>query len=245
MTSRKHKHRKPALVSAARAVDPSSGVQVAKDEVHSLPVAEWPSADQVAWAAACRAGQLLRRGGAASHLKPITQNDLARRYGYFLDCLSRNGRLNLSAEAGAHTTAANIQLYLAEIKERLSSVTIYGSIYKMRRLTQLVAPGLDLFWLTEIENDLALVMEPRSKLDRLVQAEVLVEAGLSLMTQAHSVSKAPALTRATWFRNGLMIALLATCPIRLKNFCALELDRTFVSIKGTWWIVRASCRERV
>jgi len=151
--------------------------------------------------------------------------------------LSRNGRLNPSAEAGSHTTPSNIELYLAEIKERLNSVTIYGSIYKIRRLTQLVAPALDLAWLTDIENDLALVMEPRSKLDRLVQAEVLVEAGLALMTEADSVSKAPPLTRATWFRNGLMIAVLATCPIRLKNFFALELGRTFLSIKGTWWIV--------
>jgi integrase len=37
--------------------------------------------------------------------------------------------------------------------------------------------------------------------------------------------------------NGLMVALLALCPIRLKNFVALEIGRSFVQIHGTWWIV--------
>jgi hypothetical protein len=31
------------------------------------------------------------------------------------------------------------------------------------------------------------------------------------------------------FRDGLLIALLAYCPIRLKNFAALEIGRSFVN----------------
>jgi hypothetical protein len=38
--------------------------------------------------------------------------------------------------------------------------------------------------------------------------------------------------RAKGVRNGLMIAILALCPIRLKNFAALELGRTFLDING-------------
>jgi integrase len=34
-----------------------------------------------------------------------------------------------------------------------------------------------------------------------------------------------------------MVALLALCPIRRKNFAALEIGRTFVKIKDEWWIV--------
>jgi hypothetical protein len=33
------------------------------------------------------------------------------------------------------------------------------------------------------------------------------------------------------------IALLALCPIRLKNFVALEIGRTFVDVNDKWWIV--------
>ena len=37
-------------------------------------------------------------------------------------------------------------------------------------------------------------------------------------------------------RNGLIIALLAVCPIRIKNYAALEIGTTFREEQGIWWI---------
>jgi integrase len=37
-----------------------------------------------------------------------------------------------------------------------------------------------------------------------------------------------------------MIALLAFCPIRLKNYAALEIGQTFKEIHGTWWVALPS-----
>jgi integrase len=37
-----------------------------------------------------------------------------------------------------------------------------------------------------------------------------------------------------------MIALLAFCPIRLKNFAALEIGHTFKEVHGRWWITLPS-----
>jgi integrase len=34
-----------------------------------------------------------------------------------------------------------------------------------------------------------------------------------------------------------MVALLALCPIRLKNFAALEIGTSFRLVNGRWWIV--------
>ena len=76
-----------------------------KPIVRSLPLNLWPAADKIAWDAACRPAERLKRGGAAGHLKPVTRNDLAQRYGYFLDFLARSHRLNPKAAAGAHVTA--------------------------------------------------------------------------------------------------------------------------------------------
>ena len=45
------------------------------------------------------------------------------------------------------------------------------------------------------------------------------------------------LARACQLEMGWMVALLALCPIRLKNFVALEIGHSFVQIQGTWWIV--------
>jgi hypothetical protein len=68
--------------------------------IRFFPKGLWPLADRTAWEAACRPGVRLTRGGAACHLRAVTQNDLAKRYGYFLDFISRSRRLDPEAEAG-------------------------------------------------------------------------------------------------------------------------------------------------
>ena len=45
-------------------------------------------------------------------------------------------------------------------------------------------------------------------------------------------------------RNGLMVAVLAMHPIRLKNFAALEIGRSLVEIKGSWWIVLSASETK-
>ena len=201
-------------------------------------------ADRTAWAAACRPGMRLTRGGAASHLRAVTQNDLAKRYGYFLDFVSRSRRLDRGAKAGAHVTLENVEQYVEELKKRVRSVTVYGSIQKLRRITQLIAPEYELAWLLEIERELFSQMRPRSKWDRVVLAEVIIEAGLTLIAEAELPGKLPKLTRARMVRNGLMLALLAHNPIRLKNFSALEIGRSFIKIDEIWWILLAASETK-
>ena len=203
----------------------------------SLPLSRWPAADRVAWEAACQRGERLRRGGGASHMKSVTQEDLANRYGLFLDFLQRMGRLDTLPSAGAQVTPQHVQGFADELQQRVSSVTLHGSIHKLRRATEIIAPDHDVSWLKELEKDLDLVKQPRSKMHRLVLAETLVEAGLTLMTEAEAAEHRTHPWRATAFRNGLMIALLACCPVRLKNFAALKIGESLVRVKGSWWIV--------
>ena len=183
----------------------------------------------------------LKRGGAASPLKDVTRRDLARRYGYFLDYVERSEGVDRNAEAAGYVTLDRVVCFLAELRARVRSVTAYATIYKVRRTAQLLAPGRDFTWLSEIENDLALMMQPKSKFDRLVYNHVLLEAGMTLMAEADSSTWRSALARARQFRNGLMVAVLAVHMIRLKNFAALEIGCSLKKINNAWWIVlRAS-----
>jgi site-specific recombinase XerD len=211
--------------------------------VHSLPEERWPAAERAAWDEARRPSVRLQRGGSASHLRAVVQNDLGKRNGLFLESVARAGRLDMNAPAGAHVTPENVEAYVAEMKSRVSSVTVYGSIQKLRRFVQLIAPDRDLGWLIEIERQLYSERRPRPKWDRVVTTDVLVDAGLTLMAEAE-IAKRPELTRARMFRNGLMVALLAYCPIRLKNFAALEIGRSFVNEDGTWWIVLTAAETK-
>jgi len=212
--------------------------------VRSLPFQDWPEADHLGWIASCKPTQRLARGGSASHLAPVTQADLARRYGYFLDFLDRLGRLDRAAEAGAQVTPEAIAAFIAELEARVSSVTVSRTIYKVRRAAECIAPTPDFAWLAEIGNDLMLLERPKNDFDRIVLTELLVEAGLTLIREAEADTNGPQLRRAFLVRNGLMVALLAPCPIRLKNFAALEIRRSFLRLEGGWWIVLEDTKSK-
>ena len=195
----------------------STPQQIASSEqatIRSLPIGFWPEADRNAWSSASRPSQRLKRGGAGSHMKQITLDDLARRYGYFLDCMNRRGLLDPNRTAGGHVTPENVDAYLAELAARVGSVTIQGSIHKLRRACELIDPARDMSWLADIEKDLALVMQPRSK------------------------ARVASAMRAT------RVAMLAMHPVRLKNFADLEVGRNFIEIKGSWWIALSASETK-
>ena len=201
----------------------------------SLLIEEWPASDRLGWIQACQPAQRLRRGGVANHLAPVSRGDFANRYGLYLDFLQRNGWLDPAMGATTLVTPDYVNGFIIELQARVRSVTVWNSVYKLRRAAQLIAPGIDVEWLTEIEKDIALVMIPRSKADRLVLTERLVEAGLILIQEAEMFGKT-AHSRAVGVRNGLLIALLAFHPIRIKNFAALTVADTFLNINGRWWL---------
>jgi site-specific recombinase XerD len=215
--------------------DPQNSATGAVRERRTLKVGEWPEADRLAWEAACKRSNRLKKGGSASYLKPISQEDYARRYGLFLGFLKLRGTLDLNAPAATHVNPENIKLYLDELSSRVRSVTAWNSVSMVRRAAQFIAPTKDFSWLREIDNDLALVMQPKSKLDRFVLGERLVEAGLKLVDGAKQFTRAK-FKRARAIRNGLMLALWTLCPSRRKNFATLEIGKTFRQVNGKWWI---------
>jgi hypothetical protein len=78
-------------------------------------------------------------------------------------------------------------------------------------------------------------MVPRSKQGRLFLTERIVKAGLEMIEVAEASAKMP-LDRAVGVRNGLIMALLALHPIRIKNFAALRIGDTFVKVGHRWWL---------
>jgi hypothetical protein len=97
---------------------------------------------------------------------------------------SENAQLECDAAAASQVTLSNVEAYVTELAARVRSVTVYDYVCTLRRAAKLLAPISDFSWLVEIERDLALVMVPRSKFDRLVSTGRLVEASLTLMVEA-------------------------------------------------------------
>jgi integrase len=205
--------------------------------ITSLPLDGWPAADRLAWLHACEPGKGWRRGGAASRWRPITRKDLQKRYGYFLEFLRERGALDLQAGAGRLVTPENVDCYIERVRSGWTSVTLAGSVCKLRTMARILAPASDLEWLTEIANDLDLVAYPLERFDRVVPSEVLIRAGLTLVREAQVAHRRRPIWRAGQIRDGLMVAMLAYSPIRLKNFSELELGHSFVRERDRWTII--------
>ena len=103
--------------------------------------------------------------------------------------------------------------FLEDLRSRVSSVTLYGSIYKLRRMAEILRRDIDFAWLREIENDLDFLKVPLPKHHRVVLTEKIVQAALTFIEEAVLTQGITPLQRATRVRDGLMVALLALCPI--------------------------------
>jgi len=167
----------------------------------------------------------------------VARADYARQFGYLLQFLQDQGHLDAHTRPRALVTPAVIERYLDCAHQCWGSVTLYHNVVKLRRVVELIEAGSELTWLKEIEADLRGAVRPRDRSDRLVTTDRLVKAGLGLAQQAEARASLKALEQARLYRNGLMMALLALCPIRLKNFTDLTLGTSLRRVGNRWWIV--------
>jgi integrase/recombinase XerD len=207
------------------------------EKIRAYPLQDWPTADREAWERACVAAQRLRPGGAAAHLRPSTRTSLLRAYGYLLDFCRRNGLFDQNAPAGAHVTPNIIDAFVSDLRNRVGSVTRAIYVGRIRQIVGLLAPANDLVWLREIEVDLRYEARPRPKYHRIVPSDRLLALGLELVNRGEASAHFTDLARARLVRDGLMIALLSLCPIRLRNLAELSVGRQIRQIGDTWWIL--------
>lgn len=215
-----------------------------KSLFHSLATEQWPPQDRVAWEAACRPSLRFTRGGAAGHLKSVTRTSMVRAYGYLLDHCHRSKTLQSDLPATGHVTPERIDSFLVELRGRVASVTRYTYLERTYRMASALAPKSDWSWLNDIVLQLKDEIRPRSKASRIIPADRLFKLGRDLMQRAQDLQSTTDLQRARHYRNGLLIALLSLCPIRLKNLASLTVGRQLQLIDGAWWIILAGSETK-
>ncbi|MBO0733812.1 MAG: tyrosine-type recombinase/integrase [Methylocapsa sp.] len=203
--------------------------------LRSLPLGEWPNSDREAWEAACRPALRLKRGGSAAHFAPQTRHDLQKRYGYFLTFLKESGRFDPITTCASLLIPDNIDALIRRMRHEWSAITLMMTVLKLKQIGRHLAPAANLKWLSRVAGDLNAEGGPVRR-PPVVDASELVVAGLTLVEE-YSAPEAPMdLTRALAIRNGLMIALLASCPIRAKNLTGLTLGQSLHISQSSWWI---------
>ena len=201
----------------------------------ALPLSHWPKADREGWTGAQQTAGVLDDGGVASHLSAQTREDLTRRYSYFLSFLLNQEKLDPRGPAAGSVTPQNIIGYVEFLEPRVSSVTLAQSLYKISRVAGCLEPGQDWGWLRRLCKRLDLRAKPRDRRSDVVEIKELYRLGLTLMHRADNADLATKFSRALLYRDGLIIALLSTDPLRSAN-TALEIGQTLVKDGATWSI---------
>ena len=112
---------------------------------------------------------------------------------------------------------------MADLKQEVRDTTIQMRLGGLARAMQALAPDKDWAWLYRLLTHVRLnTRNKKDKRHRMRSSRQLHDLGLGLMAEAASRSVLTS-NLATRYRDGLMIALLAARPLRIRNLAALTI----------------------
>ncbi len=193
-----------------------------------LKVEEWPATDRVAWQNALQPGDILEDDrGLAAHWAPDTVHKNRRGYGRWINWLAVTGRLDSAVQPAARVTREAVKGYLEELRVSVSPYTVRNRVAELLAVIRAIAPSQDWSWLKLLLTRLdAEVRIGREKAPRIRSSAELSAWGLRAMKNADSQPSLSAINKAIRYRDGLMIALLSTCPtLRRGNFASITIGR--------------------
>jgi site-specific recombinase XerD len=196
---------------------------------------EWPALDRALWQAALVPGDVLEDGGSRAKHSEFSNRNAVYGYGRWLTWLDRRGLLDATDSPADRIIPARVKAYIDDLEQHNATQTLLNRLQELHAVAVVMDPDRDWSWIYRIYSQVKARHRPaRPKLARLVPAGELFELGVDLMIGAGR--RNTAVQRAMTFRDGLIIALLAARPLRIRNLTSLVLDHTLVSRGTQWWI---------
>lgn len=210
---------------------------------HAIPRGDWPVADQDLWLAVVAEGDILDGQGPGANWALATVNNTRKAYGYWLHWLATMGLLSHHVDHPLdRITPERIKSYIVDMEEDAAPLTRFVYILDLLRFAEAASPGRDWPWFRRIKNRLwARAIPSRDKTSKIRSSGDLFELGLSLMNEASGITcRYNPFQAEVQYRNGLMIAILAARPVRLKNLTAIIIGRHLIRIDDVYWLVFVS-----
>lgn len=206
-----------------------------------LPLEDWPARDRALWTEGVEAKGLFDAAGAGANWSERSRRKTAGGYGYWLSWLHEHGACDPDLAPAERVTPERVAAYVAELRSQHADYTALCRIQELLDALRVLAPDKDWKWLTQVYRNLRARAQPaRDKLSRLKPIDELVALGERVMDEAEAALDWSARRRAVHFRDGLMIAVLAYRPVRIKNLAAMKLGEQLKKISGNWWILFAA-----
>lgn len=198
----------------------------------SIDVADWPALDRQLWDAALRPGVFLDRPGEAAHWRPATVQQRAKGYGLLLFHLGAIGALDPDQRPDRRLTERTVTSFVQSLRDRdLASVTVAARVTDVEQTLRVMVPDGDLDLIRRARSQLDKLAEPtRDKASKVINSKTLLREATRFLNQIDEAEAINDLVRATLYRDALVVALLAACPIRLANLTSMTIDRHLVRL---------------
>ena len=202
-----------------------------------LRLPEWPAADRAAWTKANGPFDFFAADAHAAHWREKTRYQASSAYGRWLAYLAQTSPAALREEPAERATSERLASYFAVVGQRIAAMSVVAEINHLRLALRAIAPGTDLDWLAQLQHRWARLAQPRERRGKMVDARRLFALGVTLMTAAKAASDTRAAARD--YRDGLLLALLVSRPLRRKNLAELEIGVHLLAV-GDGFLVSIS-----
>jgi len=198
---------------------------------------EWPVPCQQAWQQATERWSLIDGVGLGSHWAEETRMKHESGFGRYLGFLEQRSLLRTDLYPGELVTDTLIEEFVGHLRKEIKPISIWSLMASVHAAVSVMAPDVDWTWLRTIVNRLRHLSRPTSIADvEVVSTVKLVAIGIDLMKEAEKRHPRLRLDRSSWYRDGLVMALLAYRPVRSKNLCGIEIGRHLVAVSEGYWL---------
>jgi integrase len=202
---------------------------------------EWPLNDRLLWEAALTKGDIFDEQGAGADLSATTIDRYAWAYGRWIAFLAASDPQALQLDPAARFSRSRIEAFCRALAETNQAASVAICLRHLHGAMRLLAPNDNVRWLLPTANRIA-TATPSRRRNRFVLTPTLYKLGLELMREA--AKKAGEIGRissaiAEVYRDGLVIAVLALAPMRLRGLTALTLGTNVIKTRSAWTIALA------
>jgi integrase/recombinase XerD len=199
-----------------------------------LRQSDWPPVDRSAWERANAPADAFDDQAGAAHWRPETRYQAQVAYGRWLAFARATYPEAWSEPPGARLTEVRARGYVEALRARIAPMSVAAELQHLLLAMSVLAPDSDWAWLRQWQYRCQKDARPREKRSKIVHPNRLIELGRLLMDGADDEPRL--MLKARRYRDGLLIAFLATRPLRRRSIGALELDRNIRSV-GSAYVV--------
>jgi site-specific recombinase XerD len=198
------------------------------NKIVPVTIDQWPALDRELWLTARQPTRSFKSARRAAKWRPDTVRMAEEGYGLYLAWLHVDDILESDQRPIDRVDADRVKRFIEFYREGRAELTVAMAVRAVAYVLRAIHGPDGLPWLNKLAHHLMNTAEPaKQKTSRMATLAELLGLGDRLMEQGRVDLEQDRRSGAQTFRDGLMIASLASCPLRRSNFAALAIDKTF------------------